>query len=77
MKYLIQCTFAAGFQEASLCGDSGELAPSNPFLQIQQKETPFDLAMQAVQVIARGTDQCEEKQKQTNGVLDFILGGTQ
>lgn len=40
-----------GFQEASLCGDSEELAPSNPFLQIQQKETPFDLAMQAVQTL--------------------------
>jgi hypothetical protein len=43
-------TSVAGFQEASLCGDSEELAPNNPFLQKQQKETSFDLAMQAVQV---------------------------
>jgi len=44
-------SFVAGFQEASLCGDSEELSPSNPFLQIQQKEMPFDIVMQAVQVI--------------------------
>lgn len=40
-----------GFQEASLCGDSEELSPSNPFLQIQQKEMPFDIVMQAVQTL--------------------------
>ena len=38
-----------GFQDISLSGDSEELAPSNPFLQVQQKESPFETTMQALQ----------------------------
>jgi len=61
---LILLSFVAGFQDASLCGDSEELSPSNPFLQIQQKEMPLDTVMQAVQVICtkyRQNNYIEEK----------------
>ncbi|KAJ9591555.1 hypothetical protein L9F63_001909 [Diploptera punctata] len=38
-----------GFQDISLSADSEELAPSNPFLEVQQKESPFELTIQALQ----------------------------
>lgn len=40
-----------GFIEHGMCGDSEDLAPTNPFLEIQPKETPLDVAMQVMQNI--------------------------
>lgn len=35
----------------SVCGDSEDLAPSNPFLETEEKETPLDVALQVLQVL--------------------------
>ncbi|XP_063231541.1 RAB6A-GEF complex partner protein 2 isoform X2 [Bacillus rossius redtenbacheri] len=49
LRVPIRVLVVSGFPDASLCGDSEDLAPSNPFLETQQKETPFDLAVQTLQ----------------------------
>lgn len=34
-----------------LCNDTTEdLSPANPFLEVRQKETPFDITLEALQV---------------------------
>lgn len=35
----------------SVCGDSEDLAPSNPFLETEEKETPSDVSLQVLQVM--------------------------
>ena len=35
----------------SVCGDSEDLAPSNPFLETEEKETPLDVSLQVLQVV--------------------------
>ena len=39
-----------GLPDMSVCGDSEDLAPSNPFLETEEKETPLDVALQVLQV---------------------------
>ncbi|KAJ8874265.1 hypothetical protein PR048_025108 [Dryococelus australis] len=49
LRVPLRVLVVSGFADASLCGDSEDLAPSNPFLEMQHKETPFDLAVQTLQ----------------------------
>nr|CAD7392969.1 unnamed protein product [Timema cristinae] len=51
LRVPLRVLVVVGFPDSSLCGDSEDLAPTNPFLETQQKETPFDLAVQVLQNI--------------------------
>ncbi|KAE8750094.1 hypothetical protein FOCC_FOCC003218 [Frankliniella occidentalis] len=63
-----------GLPDISVCGDSEDLAPSNPFLETEEKETPLDIALQVLQnITARRTPNFYNITNQRGKVVRFCI----
>ncbi|KAL0270231.1 UNVERIFIED_CONTAM: hypothetical protein PYX00_007702 [Menopon gallinae] len=51
LRVPIRVLVISGISDSSACGDSEDLAPTNPFLETQQRDTPLEIALQTLQNI--------------------------